>query len=159
MKDNQTKENLKEEESKNNKKNKITYSHLINLDKFIQNCLDKFKFIDPKTEFYDVTGEDKDLIISHKSTIPDLVIWNKKFNKNECFYDADTLEKENSFPRFSFYLRIKSNKPDKEKKKEKKNEKEKNNEKKEKNKRFKNETRITNKSRKRNFGAFSNKIR
>jgi ABC-type antimicrobial peptide transport system permease subunit len=109
-----------------NFKNKITSKHLTHLDNFIQQCLDKFKFIDPKQEFYDATGDEKDLIISHKSTIPDLVIWNKKFNKNDCFEESNT-KKMNPFPRFQFYLRIKSNKPDKDKKKEKKNEKEKNN--------------------------------
>ena len=88
-----------------NPKNKITSKHLTNLDNFIQQCLDKFKFIDPKKEFYDATGEEKDLVISHKSTIPDLVIWNKKFNKNECFEEGNT-KKMNSFPRFQFYLRI-----------------------------------------------------
>ena len=109
-----------------NSKNKITNKHLTNLDNFIQQCLDKFKFIEPKQEFYDVTGNEKDLIISHKSTIPDLVIWNKKFDKNECFEEGNNSKKANLFPRFQFYLRIKSNKPDKDKKKEKKNEKEKN---------------------------------
>ena len=105
--------------------NKITNSHLCNLDNFIQNCLNKFKFIDPKQEFYDATGEDQDLIISHKSTIPDLVIWNKKFNKNDCFLGANT-SKKNLFPRLQYVLRIKSNKSDKERKKDKKLEREKN---------------------------------
>ena len=108
-----------------NSKNKITNKHLTNLDNFIQQCLDKFKFVDPKQEFYDITGDEKDLIISHKSTIPDLVIWNKKFDKNECFEEGSNCKKVNLFPRFQFYLRIKSNKLDKDKKKEKKNEKEK----------------------------------
>ena len=103
-------------------KNKITNKQLTNLDNFIQQCLDKFKFIDPKQEFYDATGDEKDLIISHKSTIPDLVIWNKKFNKVECFEEGNT-KKVSLFPRFQFYLRIKSNKPDKDKKREKKSEK------------------------------------
>ena len=73
-----------------NPKNEITSKHLRNLDNFIQQSLDKFKFIDPKKEFYDATGDEKDLVISHKSTIPDLVIWNKKFNKNECFEEGNT---------------------------------------------------------------------
>ena len=116
----------KEENSQvKNSKNKITNKHLTNLDNFIQQCLDKFKFVDPKQEFYDITGNEKDLIISHKSTIPDLVIWNKKFDKNECFEEGSNCKKVNLFPRFQFYLRIKSNKLDKDKKKEKKNEKEK----------------------------------
>ena len=112
----------------------LTKKDLEKLDEFIQQCLNMFKFVDPKKEFYEATGNEKDLIISHKSTIPDLVIWNKSFNKNECFKEANT-KKPNPFPRFQFFLRIKSTKAEKEKKKEKKNEKkEKKNEKKEKNK-------------------------
>ena len=94
---------------RSNPKKCISKKDLTNLDEFIQNCLDKFKFIDPKEEFYEATGDEKDLIISHKSTIPDLVIWNKVFNKNECFIESNN-KKMNSFPRFQFYLRIKSNK-------------------------------------------------
>ena len=78
-----------------------------NLDEFIQSCLNKYKFVDPKKEFYDVTGENKDFIISHKSTIPDLVIWNKTFNKNECFEEGD-LSKSNPFPRYKFFLHLKN---------------------------------------------------
>ena len=77
------------------------------LDEFIQSCLNKYKFVDPKKEFYDVTGENKDFIISHKSTIPDLVIWNKTFNKNECFEEGD-LSKSNPFPRYKFFLHLKN---------------------------------------------------
>ena len=116
---------------RSNPKKCISKKDLTNLDEFIQNCLDKFKFIDPKEEFYEATGDEKDLIISHKSTIPDLVIWNKVFNKNECFIESNN-KKMNSFPRFQFYLRIKSNKPEKDKKKEKKNKKNQKNKKKEK---------------------------
>ena len=90
-------------------KNKIQDRDLKNLDDFIQDCLNKFKFVDPLQSFYDRTGDDKDLIISHKSTIPDLVIWNKTFNKNECFEDADT-NKQNNFPRFTFFLRLNKDK-------------------------------------------------
>lgn len=71
-------------------RNKIQEKDLKNLDEFIQKCLDNFKFVEPKKELYDATGNDKDLIISHKSTIPDLVIWNKTFNKNKCFIGANT---------------------------------------------------------------------
>ena len=87
------------------KKNKITENHLNNLDIFIQNCLDKFKFVDPKQELYDATGKDNNEIISHKSTIPDLVIWNKSFNKNNCFYESNN-NQENKFPRMMFYIKI-----------------------------------------------------
>ena len=44
------------------------------------------------------TGKYYDTIISHKSTIPDLVIYNKVFNKNECFTEANKNE-NNYFPR------------------------------------------------------------
>ena len=105
-----------------NQKKILTKKDLTNLDDFIQKCLNMFKFVDPKEEFYIATGKEKDLIISHKSTIPDLVIWNKTFNKNECFEEANT-KKPNPFPRYQFFLRIKSTKSEKDKKKEKKNEK------------------------------------
>jgi len=68
------------------------------LDEFIQSSLDKYHFVDPKDEMYEATGEYSKYIVSNKSAIPDLVIWNKKFNKNECFLAADTKD-YNSFPR------------------------------------------------------------
>ena len=104
-----------------NQKKILTKKDLTNLDDFIQKCLNMFKFVDPKEEFYIATGKEKDLIISHKSTIPDLVIWNKTFNKNECFEEANT-KKPNPFPRYQFFLRIKSTKSEKDKKEEIKNE-------------------------------------
>ncbi len=68
------------------------------LDEFIQNSLDKYYFVDPMQEMYEATGVYSKFIVSNKSAIPDLVIWNKKFNKNECFYEANTKE-YNPFPR------------------------------------------------------------
>ena len=117
-----TKEN-QENITRPNSKKILTKKDLNRLDEFIQQCLNMFKFVDPKEEFYEATGKEKDLIISHKSTIPDLVIWNKTFNKNECFEEANT-KKPNNFPRYQFFLRIKSTKSEKShknKKKEKKN--------------------------------------
>ena len=91
---------------KNNVKLELkSYTLLQHLDKFIQSCLNKFQFVLPQKELYEITGEDKNYIISHKSTIPDLVIWNKTFNKNECFEGSD-LSKNNPFPRFKFFLKI-----------------------------------------------------
>ena len=84
------------------------------LDKFIQNCLNKFKFVEVKKDLYSNVGEDKNSIISHKSTIPDLVIWNKPFNKNECFENMKDLNKYNKYPRTPFYLRL-TNKEEKNK--------------------------------------------
>ena len=92
-----------------NKRNIIQKQDLKNLDDFIQKCLDNFKFVEPKKELYETTGIDKDLIISHKSTIPDLVIWNKTFNKNNCFIGANS-SIQNEFPRYLFYIKIKKNK-------------------------------------------------
>ena len=83
------------------------------LDKFIQNCLNKFKFVEVKSDIYSKVEKDKNSIISHKSTIPDLVIWNKSFNKNECF-DMKDLNKYNKYPRIPFYLRL-NNKEEKNK--------------------------------------------
>ena len=79
-----------------------------NLDNFIQNSLNKFELVEPRPELYENTGNDKDLIISHKSTIPDLVIWNKTFNKNKCFEECKT-KTENPFPRYRFYLKLNNN--------------------------------------------------
>ena len=133
---NQENNSQKEPKVKKDNKNKIEKKHLHNLDEFIQNCLNKFKFIEPLKSFYDMTGRDQDSIISHKSTIPDLVIWNKPFNKNECFEGAN-LEVNNVFPRYRFYLRLNkdskaknnkqnTNKEKKNKKNNKKNKKNKN---------------------------------
>lgn len=97
----------------------IGFKALSQFDEFIQNSLEKFKFVDAKKEYYDITGDDANYIISHKSTIPDLVIWNKTFNKNECFEGANTA-KDNPFPRFQFYLRVKAMKQQETKEKKKK---------------------------------------
>ena len=96
-------------EKKQNKGKILTKDDLKNLDSFIQKCLDIYKFVEPKKELYEATGNDKNIIISHKSTIPDLVIWNKTFNKNNCFIGANTLN-QNEFPRYLFYIKIKKNK-------------------------------------------------
>ena len=101
----QNKPKKEKTENETDNKNRIQVSDLNKLDEFIQNCLNKFKFIDPLQTFYDNTGKDKDSIISHKSTIPDLVIWNKTFNKNECFEGAN-LDNKQDFPRYRFFLRL-----------------------------------------------------
>ena len=105
------------------------------LDQYIQDCLNKYKPLEnPDPSLYKNTSEkEKDLIISKKSTIPDLVIWNKTFNKNECYADADS-EINSDFPRFRFYLRL----GNKDKGGKNKNEKNTNKDKKKKNKKDKN---------------------
>ena len=99
-------------------------------DEKIQNILNYYQYFDERKEFKDNTGKDEDLIISHKSTIPDMVIYNKGFNKNLCFFEGNDKEK-NTFPREKFYIRFKDT--DKEQsqkysynKKKKKDEKKKN---------------------------------
>ena len=110
-----------------------------NLDDYIQNCLNKYKPVEkPDPSLYqNTTEQERDFIISRKSTIPDLVIWNKTFNKNECFYEANT-DIQNDFPRYRFYLRLgNKDKSGKNKNEKNKNEKKKNKKKnKNKNKKF-----------------------
>ena len=74
-------------------------------DEYIQQILNKYKYYDEKDEFYKNTGKDADLIISHKPTIPDLVIYNKPFNKNECFKEGN-MNENNLFPRKKFFIKF-----------------------------------------------------
>ena len=74
-------------------------------DQNIQNFLNKYKNYVESPEFKENTGKYYDTIISHKSTIPDLVIYNKVFNKNECFTEANKNE-NNYFPRQCFYIKF-----------------------------------------------------
>ena len=67
-------------------------------DEFVQKALDKYSFVEPWDELYEATDTYSKLIISNKSAIPDLVIFNKKFNKNYCFQDFKT-NAYNPFPR------------------------------------------------------------
>ena len=99
------------ENSDEKRENQINQMHK-NLDNYIQNCLNKFQFVEVKKELYQKVGDDINSIISHKSTIPDLIIWNKPFNKNECFQNMRNSIKYNKFPRVPFYLRL-NNKQDK----------------------------------------------
>ena len=98
--------NMKED---TNKTQQIDDMHK-RLDKFIQNALNKFKFVEVTSDIYTKAGNDKNSIISHKSTIPDLVIWNKPFNKNECFAKMKDSNKYNKYPRIPFYLRLNNKK-------------------------------------------------
>jgi len=74
-------------------------------DQIIQNFLNKYKHYEEIPELKTNTGKDYDAIISHKSTIPDLVIYNKVFNKNDCFVEANKKE-NNYFPRQCFYIKF-----------------------------------------------------
>ena len=86
--------------------NFIRFKKFKDLDLFIQNSLDKFFFVEPWTKLYERTGNIHRDIISDKSTIPDLIIYNKTFNKSECFFESN--EKTYiKFPRMRFILRPK----------------------------------------------------
>ena len=74
-------------------------------DKNIQNFLNKYKHYDENPEYLKNTKEHVNLIISHKSTIPDLVIYNQVFNKNLCFIEANKNE-NNYFPRQCYYIKF-----------------------------------------------------
>ena len=75
-------------------------------DSFIQNCLDKYFYVEPWKKLYDRTGRFHRDIISDKSTIPDLIIYNKSFNKSDCFYESN-FKSYVKFPRMRFILRPK----------------------------------------------------
>ena len=77
------------------------------LDDFIQFSLDKYFYVDSWEKLYIVSGDNHYDIISDKSTIPDLIIYNKSFNKNKCFFYANKNDKYNKFPRVQFLLRPK----------------------------------------------------
>ena len=79
-------------------------------DDFIQFSLDKYFYVDPWEKLYSVSGDNHYDIISDKSTIPDLIIYNKSFNKNDCFLQSNKNNKFNKYPRVQFLLRPKKNK-------------------------------------------------
>jgi hypothetical protein len=86
------------------------------LDKFIVFSFNNYCYVEnPSDELKKATGNDYDVIISKKPVIPDLVIYNKKFNKNECFLPF--VDEYNPFPRQQFYIRNKKSKKNLNKKK------------------------------------------
>ena len=90
------------ESQTNNPKN-----NLKKLDNFIQESLYKYIQVKAWDELYKNTGKDHKEIISNKSTIPDLVIYNKGFNKLDCFYYPNKKRENIKFPRILFLLRPK----------------------------------------------------
>ena len=85
------------------KKHKID---LRKLDLFIQKSLDLYFYVDPWKKLYERTGRIHRNVISDKSTIPDLIIYNKQFNKSECFYEMNNSTYV-EYPRIRFILRPK----------------------------------------------------
>ena len=86
------------------KSNYITKETKKKFDNFIQDSINKFFFVDAWDELYEITGENHYQIISNQSTIPDLVIYNKQFNKNICFLYSSQ-KNYVKFPRKQFILR------------------------------------------------------
>ena len=90
------------------RKENFHFSKFKELDNFIQNSLDKYFSVQPWDKLYERTGTLHREIISNKSTIPDLIIYNKTFNKANCFYDMNPNSKYFlKFPRMRFILRPK----------------------------------------------------
>ena len=52
-------------------------------DLFIQSSLDKYFYVESWKKLYELTGKLHKDIISDKSIIPDLIIYNKTFNKSD----------------------------------------------------------------------------
>ena len=73
-------------------------------DKVIQNFLSHFKHYEIKEELKNINKE----IISEKVLTPDLVLHNKIFDKNNCFYESNNILKKNYFPRQVFKLCLSS---------------------------------------------------
>ena len=84
-------------------KNSINFKEF---DLFIQRCLDKYFYVEPWKKLYERAGKLHKDIISDKPTIPDLIIYNKKFNKSLCFY-SNNPKSYVKFPRIRFILRPK----------------------------------------------------
>lgn len=74
------------------------------LDDFIQSSLDRYKFVDVPANMLEATSNYSRIIVSNKSTVPDLVIYNKLFNKSECFFQCNT-DEYISYPRYKFMLK------------------------------------------------------
>ena len=74
------------------------------LDNFIQESLNKFKFTKSHPELLKNISSLSHLILNSKPSLPDLVIFSKPFNKNNCFYSYKNNNKYISFPRRKFFV-------------------------------------------------------
>ena len=82
-------------------------------DDFIQSALDKYNFT-PEIPKLDESAEKfHDYILNEESQIPDLIIYNKTFNKNDCF-SGKFYFGFNKFPRKKFVLNAQNGKKDEE---------------------------------------------
>ena len=71
-------------------------------DKVIQNFLSHFKHYDMKEELKNIDEE----IRSERVLKPDLVRYNRVFDKNKCFYEPNLKLKKNYYPRQAFKLSL-----------------------------------------------------
>lgn len=77
------------------------------LDEFIQNSLKLFKYTDIPNTLSENTSIYSKHLINSNPEIPDLVIYNTAFNKNDCFVEGIHCSELNSFPRVKFEVNVK----------------------------------------------------
>lgn len=77
------------------------------LDRFIDLALSKYTYQEADKSLYEIAGEQAYFIINNNSLVPDLVIFNKTFNKNLCFHDFKG-SSFNPFPRRKFKFEAKN---------------------------------------------------
>lgn len=83
-----------------------------NLDDFIQSTLNSFKYIDVPEEMIEITSSSLSKhLLNNKPVIPDLVIYNTTFNKNDCFLEGIHCSEYNTFPRMKFEIKVKPLEP------------------------------------------------
>lgn len=73
-------------------------------DEMIQNSLDKYSYTNVLPKLDETSEKFHDYIINEESLIPDLIIYNKTFNKNECYYEYYDYG-FNKYPRKKFVLK------------------------------------------------------
>ena len=81
-------------------------------DEFIQTALDKYNYTNDIPKLDETAEKFRDYIINDESLIPDLIIYNKTFNKNECYFDYYEYG-FNKYPRKKFVLKTDKNKAQK----------------------------------------------
>jgi len=77
------------------------------LDEFIKNSLKLFKYTDLPNTLSESTSIYCKHLINNNPVIPDLVIYNTTFNKNDCFVEGIHCSEMNSFPRVKFEVSVK----------------------------------------------------